>query len=305
MQKGKVAVINAEASDAELVNKTLQAAGYETVTIENALEAVPQIEQQKPELLILGMGPGDHAANAMLDILSAKGIEIPTLVITTADLITDNLAQRGIAGLLIKPIDKDRLVAHVSAIFDIQRSVAREVHRAETPAPVESAPLPEEAKPEVSPAPISSPEPAPAPSETASQEAPVPATKGDKPLVLVVDDEPDMQTLLKDLLDFSGFDVIAAGDGVAGMQLAQQRKPAVILLDIMLPKLDGFQVCRLLKFNDRYRSIPIIMLTARNHPKDKALAEGSGADGYVVKPFETKDLIDEMKRVIAQAAERA
>jgi DNA-binding response OmpR family regulator len=299
MENGKIAVINADGADAEIVSKVLSAEGYAVITVENAMDAVPLIEKEDPNLLILGMRPGDHAANAMLDILFAKGIEIPTLVITTADLITDNLAQKGIAGLLIKPIDRVRLAAHVNAIFDIQRSIAREAPAAET---ASAAKLPEPVKEIV-------PQPAPSPAEPSHDEvhqgeAPAEAESG-KPLVLVVDDEPDMQTLLKDLLDFSGFEVITAGDGVEGMQMAQQRHPAAILLDIMLPKLDGFQVCRLLKFNERYRSIPIIMLTARNHPRDKALAEGNGADAYVVKPFETKDLVGEIKRVIEAAKEKA
>ena len=78
--------------------------------------------------------------------------------------------------------------------------------------------------------------------------------------------------------------------------------PQAILLDIMLPKLDGFQVCRLLKFNEKYAEIPIIMLTARNHPKDRELAEGSGANGYIVKPFETKQLIEELRKAMGARA---
>lgn len=120
----------------------------------------------------------------------------------------------------------------------------------------------------------------------------------EKPTILVVDDEPDMQSLLSDLLVFSGFEVVTAGDGVEGLKLAQQHNPDAILLDIMLPKLDGFQMCRLLKFNEKYREIPVVMLTARNHPKDRDLAEGSGADGYIVKPFETKSLLEQLWRVI-------
>ncbi len=219
--------------------------------------------------------------------------------------MSDNLAQRGIAGLLIKPIDKNRMLTHVEAMLDLQEisriysdresgALPPAEHEQEAPPPAAEVQQPEPQQPL---------KPVPEPPRQIRPDSHKEEGSATKPLVLVVNDEPDMRTLLSDLLNFSGFEVMTADDGVQGLKIAQQVMPQAILLDIMLPKLDGFQVCRLLKFNEKYAEIPIIMLTARNHPKDRELAEGAGANGYIVKPFETKDLIEELRKVMGAKAQ--
>lgn len=276
--KATIAILNGEPEVIGLIAETLNAASYEVITPGEGEEPLAVLGRCSPELIILDLKSPQVSGLVLLDIIRGKGVKTPILVVTTAELISDSLAQQGIAGLLIKPINRQRLLLHVQAILEIQGASPE----AKAAGPVSAA----------APAIRAVAEPKPA------AEAAVAPGVEEKPLVLVVDDEPDMQSLLSDLLIFSGFEVLTAGDGMEGLKLAQQRGPDAILLDIMLPKLDGFQMCRLLKFNERYRDIPVIMLTARNHPKDRELAEGSGANGYIVKPFETKNLLEQLWRVI-------
>jgi len=104
-----------------------------------------------------------------------------------------------------------------------------------------------------------------------------------KKRILVVDDEPDFLMAIKAMLEVNGFEVLAATDGQEGLSVARLEKPDLIVLDLMLPKMDGYKVCRFLKFDEKYRMIPIIMLTARGQEDDKQLGKEMGADFYIVK----------------------
>jgi len=112
-----------------------------------------------------------------------------------------------------------------------------------------------------------------------------------KPMILLVDDEPAIVEILKMRLEHHGYMVETAYDGQSALEKARTLSPALILLDIMLPKLDGYKVCKLLKFDDKYAHIPIVMQTALSQEADRKLAYESGADNYLTKPFETADLL--------------
>ena len=116
--------------------------------------------------------------------------------------------------------------------------------------------------------------------------------------ILIVDDEPDVVEVLKIRFQSEGYDVISEDDGVRGLNLARKEKPDLIILDVMLPNLDGYQICRMLKFDNTYKNIPIIMFTARAGTEDKAKAEKAGADAYIVKPFEPKTLLTKAKELL-------
>jgi len=118
----------------------------------------------------------------------------------------------------------------------------------------------------------------------------------DKKKVLIVDDEPDIVESIKFSLELEDFECIEAYDGEEGLRKAKQEKPDVMLLDIMLPKINGYKVSRLLKFDELYKNIPIIMLTARSQEKDIQLGEETGADEYVTKPFEMDSLVGLIKK---------
>lgn len=116
--------------------------------------------------------------------------------------------------------------------------------------------------------------------------------------ILVVDDEPDVVSLLSLLLKAQGFEVITAIDGQTALEKARTGKPDLILLDIMLPRIDGYKVARMLKFDEKYKNIPIIMLTAKIQDRDKDIGLQMGADDYITKPFDTAALVEKVKEII-------
>ena len=113
--------------------------------------------------------------------------------------------------------------------------------------------------------------------------------------ILIVDDEVDLVETIRFPLELEGFQVLAAHNGEEGLNQARSENPDLILLDLMLPKLDGYKICRLLKFDDRYKHIPIFMLTAKTQEKDKILGKETGADEYFTKPFDIDELIAKIK----------
>ncbi len=113
--------------------------------------------------------------------------------------------------------------------------------------------------------------------------------------ILVVDDEADLVETIRFSLELGGYNVLVASNGEEGLNLARQEKPDLILLDLMLPKLDGYKVCRLLKFDERYKHIPILMLTAKTQEKDKILGKETGANEYITKPFDMDELMAKIK----------
>ncbi len=110
--------------------------------------------------------------------------------------------------------------------------------------------------------------------------------------VLAIDDEEDILGFLSTLLGTRGFRVLTARSGPEGIDVARQERPDVILLDIMMPDMDGHEVCRRLKADPVTSRIPVLMLTAMNRIKDIALAMDEGADGFMAKPFENRNLLE-------------
>jgi DNA-binding response OmpR family regulator len=113
--------------------------------------------------------------------------------------------------------------------------------------------------------------------------------------ILIVDDEVDLVETVRFPLEMEGFDVLVSYNGEDALSQARKEKPDLIILDLMLPKLDGYKVCRLLKFDERYKHIPILMLTAKTQEKDKTLGMETGADEYITKPFEMDVLMEKVK----------
>jgi DNA-binding response OmpR family regulator len=121
-----------------------------------------------------------------------------------------------------------------------------------------------------------------------------------KKTVLVVDDEPHIVLGLRDALEFEGFRVISAGDGRAGVALARSEAPDAIILDLMLPDINGYTVCEELRRINA--QVPIVMLTARSQETDKVRGLDAGADDYVTKPFGVNELIARMRAILRRAA---
>ncbi len=117
--------------------------------------------------------------------------------------------------------------------------------------------------------------------------------------ILVIDDEPQIVEICRDYLKAAGFEALTAGDGASGLALARRARPDLIVLDLMLPGMDGLDVCRQLR---REGSIPIIMLTARVEEADKLLGLELGADDYLTKPFSPRELVARVRTVLRRAS---
>jgi len=118
--------------------------------------------------------------------------------------------------------------------------------------------------------------------------------------ILVVDDEVDLVETVRFPLEMEGFDVLVSYNGEDALNQARKESPDLIILDLMLPKLDGYKVCRLLKFDERYKHIPILMLTAKTQEKDKTLGMETGANEYITKPFEMDYLMEKVKAYLSK-----
>ena len=114
--------------------------------------------------------------------------------------------------------------------------------------------------------------------------------------ILIVEDEPDMVLGLKDNFEFEGYEVVTASDGVAGLERARALKPDLVILDIMLPKLSGLEVCKTLR-SEGFQT-PILMLTARGQEIDKVVGLELGADDYVTKPFSIRELLARVRAIL-------
>lgn len=119
--------------------------------------------------------------------------------------------------------------------------------------------------------------------------------------VLVVDDEPGIVTIARDYLDRAGFRVITAGDGGSALRLARSERPSLLVLDLMLPVMDGLDVARALRQDPATRKLPIIMLTARVEEADRLIGLELGADDYVTKPFSPRELVARVRAVLRRA----
>src|SRR5947208_11518275 len=118
--------------------------------------------------------------------------------------------------------------------------------------------------------------------------------------ILIVEDEPAMLAGLRDNFEYEGYEVISAGDGVEGLDRALSENPDLVVLDVMMPRMSGLDVCKQLKV--KQPALPIIMLTARGQEIDKVVGLELGADDYVTKPFSIRELMARVKAVLRRAA---
>jgi DNA-binding response OmpR family regulator len=116
--------------------------------------------------------------------------------------------------------------------------------------------------------------------------------------ILIVEDDANTTTLVKTYLEREGFTIITAADGERALQLARQHQPCFVILDIMLPKIDGWEVCRQLR---TFSDVPVLMLTAREEEIDRVTGLSLGADDYVVKPFSPRELVARVKAILRRS----
>ena len=120
----------------------------------------------------------------------------------------------------------------------------------------------------------------------------------DKQKVLIVDDEPDIVDVWRRSLLMEGFDVIAAYDGISAIDIADQDSPDLVLLDIMMPMMSGYEVCAQLKTNPHTEHIPVICVTSAQGPEVRTQVQQAGAQALLVKPFTTEELVAQINRYL-------
>jgi len=119
----------------------------------------------------------------------------------------------------------------------------------------------------------------------------------DKQKVLIADDEAGVRLLVSRILE-EEYIVLEAADGAEAIDITKEQQPALILLDLMMPKMDGYAACHRIKADQATSRIPVIILTGVGHELNKKLAEEMGADGYITKPFTRESLLEEMRRLL-------
>ena len=116
--------------------------------------------------------------------------------------------------------------------------------------------------------------------------------------ILIVDDEQDIVETLKFILEAHGYNCFCAYNGEDGLNKAKEIMPDLIILDVMMPKINGYKISRLLKYDNKYKNIPIIMVTARSQEQDKLIGEETGVNEYISKPFELEEILAIVKRYL-------
>lgn len=120
--------------------------------------------------------------------------------------------------------------------------------------------------------------------------------------ILIVDDEPNIILSLDFLMKREGFEVVVAGDGERALQAMAEQRPDLVILDVMMPKLNGFEVCQRIRAEPAWRGVPVLMLTAKGHETEMKKGLALGADAYVTKPFSTRELVAEIRRLLEARA---
>lgn len=116
--------------------------------------------------------------------------------------------------------------------------------------------------------------------------------------ILIVDDERDLIETLTFRLEASGYEVVSAYNGREGLDKAREHAPDLILLDIMMPEMDGYKVCKELRQDIKCKDIPVVMVTAKGQDTDRDMGIEAGANGYLTKPFEANQLLDKIKELL-------
>ena len=118
--------------------------------------------------------------------------------------------------------------------------------------------------------------------------------------ILIVDDSPAEVRLMQSVLDHAGFASVAVHDPTRLEQMIEMERPNLILLDVVMPQRNGFQACRELKGNSEYARIPVVMVSSKNTESDRFWAKQQGADGYVVKPFSSEELLGAVRKLVGK-----
>lgn len=118
--------------------------------------------------------------------------------------------------------------------------------------------------------------------------------------ILIIEDDQALVKSLSRRLEAAGYEVDSVSDGFAALEKIHNEKPNLVILDLMLPEVDGYKVCRMLKFDEAYKDTPVIMLTGRTQEEDRNKGLRMGADAYIIKPFENRELLRKIEELLAE-----
>ena len=123
-------------------------------------------------------------------------------------------------------------------------------------------------------------------------------------MILVVDDEYELLEMVKSIFERAGFtQVLTASSGEAALKMCKEQMPDMMILDVMMPKINGYKISRLLKYDSKYKDIPIIMVTARSQLEDKMIGEETGVNEYITKPFELDAIVKKVESYLGGGEE--
>lgn len=122
-----------------------------------------------------------------------------------------------------------------------------------------------------------------------------------QPRILIIDDDPTVIKLTTSILSSNGYDVLSSPEAPAGLEMAMKEKIDLIVLDVMIPIINGYNICRLLKSQEKYKTIPIILLTSRSEDEDRKIGKEVGADAYIAKPLDRENFLTTIKDLLMKS----
>ena len=299
MERWRIMIVDDEEDIRELIKASLESE-FEVAEAYDGLDALDKLDLFQPDFIIMDvMMPLMNGLDTSITIReNPKYNDVPILFLSALSTKEDmNKAYRSGADLyLTKPVDPTHLISTIKSFLKKSSGTPRKKQYtiqelAEKKKPEKSAVKlgDEDSEFQI----IASRQPQPKHKESPYKRRYFPTL----PRVMVVDDEEDMVDFLYLSLK-DGFEVVSASDGISAIKKAVEYQPDIFILDIMLPKMSGYQICQSLRRNRTYMNAPIIMISAKSSPRDKEYAMRMGADDYLIKPFHAKHLVDLVYQVI-------
>ncbi len=266
MKRPRVLVVDADRTSGFLVARLLRAARYTVLTARDADQAVRQAHRQTPDLIVTDiMTPAGGGLNVLERLLMSSKINvIPVIVLTASEdpELESRALAAGAARVLRKPCDPAVLL----------ESVGQALGDSKPPVTANRG-------------------------DAAVTEA---STESGADVVLVVDDDPEVREFVCEVLAQAGLATITAADGEEALALARERRPSLIVMDIMMRTMDGYTALTLLRGQPTTREIPVIILTGQEEPIYQTLSAGVGAVAHLTKPFSPGQFTATVRRILAE-----
>jgi DNA-binding response OmpR family regulator len=291
-----ILMVDDDADILRLVSSALGATGFKVSTLNDPLNALSEIERIQPNLVILDVEmPGKSGLELCADIrLRPNFKELPIVFLTSRSEAENRIRgmQLGAVDYVMKPFQLKDLILRIRAVLAVGGDwKSRASQRPPVATQATTAAAPAEGLP-------NSP-----PTAQVATSAPVatehPAHGKDD--ILVIDDDEHIQKLLELFLREKGYRVRIAGDGLAGLQAIEKRVPDLVILDVLLPKMNGFEVLRSIRANPATKDLYVLMLTAKTMESDVIRGTSLGSTDYVLKPFSPLELVAKINQLLRNA----